>query len=395
MKVFLFIALLAVGAYAFPSNTYIYEKKSTKMNDLPAGTYLREGDILMKKAKSLADSSLNTRWPNGQVPYIIDPAAGYTQSEINVIKHGMDLLTTKTTSCITFVERTTQANYIKIKKLNGCYSYLGMINQGEQEVSLGEGCVYAGTVVHELMHALGYSHEQNREDRDQYITVNLNNVRADFRDQFTVTAGNYWGTTYDLLSIMQYGEYAFSGNGQKTIIPKDGSTLIEAYDKNDAQILTASDISAVRQRYQCTAGNTTTVATTTSAPNVTTTTAPNVNTTEGVCENTDSTCSYFASNKDTYCSATGVTYTLNGKPFRESCRLMCSLCTSTVPCNDKWFCSQFSGQTASYCASTGTTFFINGQPFRSECPVLCDACNTRSIHLTPRAPQVKIGKIVH
>ena len=268
-----------------------------------------------------------------------------------------------------------------------------MINQGEQEVSLGDGCVYAGTVVHELMHALGYEHEQNREDRDQYITVDLNNVRADFRDQFTVSPGNYWGTSYDLLSIMQYGEYAFSSNGQKTIIPKDGSRLVEAYNKNDAQILTASDISAVRQRYECTA---TTVATTTAATSTaaTTTTAPGVTTTP-VCENSDSACSYFASNKDTYCAAGGVSYTLNGHPFRESCRLMCGLCTSTVPCNDQWFCSQFTAQTATYCSMTGTTYFINGNPFRSECPVLCDACNTRSIHLTPSVPKAKVRKIVH
>lgn len=393
MKAFILIALLVAGAYAFPSNTYIYETKGTKINDLPAGTYLKQGDILVKKSsKSLSQPRANS-WTNGQIPYLIDPAAAYTSAELAIIKHGMDLLTQKTSSCVTFVERTTQTNYIKIKRLQGCYSYLGMIG-GEQEVSLGNGCVYAGTVVHELMHALGYEHEQNRQDRDQYITVNLDNVSPDARDQFTVAAGDYYGTTYDLLSIMQYGEYAFSFNGQKTIIPKDGSHLIEAYDKTDAQIMTASDISAVRQRYQCTGATTapTTVATTAATTTGTTTTGT---TTAGVCENTDSACSYFASEKATYCAANGVTYTLNGRPFRESCRLMCGLCTSTVPCNDKWFCSQFSASTATYCSSTGTVFYINGEPFRQACPVLCDACNTRSVHLTPAAPKAKLGKIIH
>lgn len=50
---------------------------------------------------------------------------------------------------------------------------------------------------------------------------------------------------------MQYNEYAFSINGQKTIIPKNGETLIAVYDKTDEQILTASDILGIRNLYQC------------------------------------------------------------------------------------------------------------------------------------------------
>ena len=47
MRAFVLIALLVVGAYAFPSNTYVYETKG-KRNNLPAGTYLKQGDILVK-----------------------------------------------------------------------------------------------------------------------------------------------------------------------------------------------------------------------------------------------------------------------------------------------------------------------------------------------------------
>ncbi len=48
---------------------------------------------------------------------------------------------------------------------------------GKQVINLQkEGCVFEGTVVHECLHALGFFHEQNRPDRDQFITINFANI---------------------------------------------------------------------------------------------------------------------------------------------------------------------------------------------------------------------------
>ncbi len=48
---------------------------------------------------------------------------------------------------------------------------------GSQIINLSKnGCVYKGTVVHELMHAIGFYHEQNRPDRNQYIKVAYENI---------------------------------------------------------------------------------------------------------------------------------------------------------------------------------------------------------------------------
>lgn len=48
-----------------------------------------------------------------------------------------------------------------------------------QTVSLDDKCIISGSpgiVIHELMHALGFYHEHQRQDRDKYVSINLNNV---------------------------------------------------------------------------------------------------------------------------------------------------------------------------------------------------------------------------
>lgn len=61
---------------------------------------------------------------------------------------------------------------------SGCWSSVGRVG-GKQEVNLQRpGCVTKiGTVIHELLHALGFHHEQNRWERDSYVKIMWENIR--------------------------------------------------------------------------------------------------------------------------------------------------------------------------------------------------------------------------
>ena len=43
-------------------------------------------------------------------------------------------------------------------------------------VYLGTGCENKGTILHELLHLLGFYHEHNRADRDTYLRIYEQNI---------------------------------------------------------------------------------------------------------------------------------------------------------------------------------------------------------------------------
>ena len=126
-------------------------------------------------------------------------------------------------TCIKFILHENQTDFIHIVSRKTCSSKLGKIG-GRQVVSLNKtGCLSRGTIMHELIHALGFDHMQNRADRDSHLKIMWNNIEEKMRHNFNKVDSSKFGnfnTTYDMYSVMHYGPKAFSRNGKMTVRPR-------------------------------------------------------------------------------------------------------------------------------------------------------------------------------
>ncbi|XP_071522305.1 zinc metalloproteinase nas-15-like [Panulirus ornatus] len=170
-------------------------------------------------------STPDKRWPDGVIPYVISKK--FDTHERGVIARAMKNYEELT--CVRFVPRTTEKDFVHLIKSIGCSSSVGRLG-GSQAVSLGQGCLYVGIVMHELMHVIGFWHEHTRPDRDAHITVNWSNIREGMEHNFQPLAPGEvqtLGVEYDLGSVMHYGSRAFASDVKEpTIVPKESGIEI-------------------------------------------------------------------------------------------------------------------------------------------------------------------------
>ncbi|KAK0398528.1 hypothetical protein QR680_002634 [Steinernema hermaphroditum] len=197
-------------------------------------------------------TSMIKKWPNGRIPYVI--SSQYNERERAVLARAFQEYHSRT--CIRFVPRTSfDQDYLYIGKIDGCYSDVGRAG-GRQELSLDDGCLQYDTAIHELMHAVGFYHEHERWDRDQYISILWNNIDKDAYDQFgrvDLTESSYYGQVYDYYSIMHYDSLAFSKNGFETLVakrPEMTAVIGSAIDFSPV------DLIKINKLYNCPAPNT-------------------------------------------------------------------------------------------------------------------------------------------
>lgn len=199
---------------------------------------------------SVIDGRSNYTWAWGSIPFEIagELSAAQRQTILDAIAH-----VEARTAGTRFVARAGQGDYIRFVPGSGCSSPVGR-QGGKQEIKLAPGCFTVGIVAHEILHSLGMWHEQSRCDRDTFVTIHWGNIQNDAKHNFEKKCphpGWFWSPAggrdvlaYDEGSVMHYGAFAFSSNGQATI------TSLRGLPIGQRAGLSATDANTINLIYQ-------------------------------------------------------------------------------------------------------------------------------------------------
>jgi len=172
--------------------------------EIPEGTTLVEGCIVVPDSPmhdgagepQNGTSITSGFWPDGIVPYTF--AGSVSSSNQQKMRDAMD--SWEALANVQFVERTTESAYIEVISGSGNWSYVGRIG-GKQQLSIYNWS-YHFIIMHELAHALGVWHEQSRPDRDDYITIETDNITSGYAHNFDKHSSAGTNGSYDFDSIM-------------------------------------------------------------------------------------------------------------------------------------------------------------------------------------------------
>uniref|UniRef100_A0A3B3SNL0 Metalloendopeptidase n=1 Tax=Paramormyrops kingsleyae TaxID=1676925 RepID=A0A3B3SNL0_9TELE len=245
--------VLFSSAYTIPlssQRTDVYtDKHSDRLENpylnLGAKTPLIEGDIAIPPGRNaLINTTFRWKFP---IPYIL--ADSLDLNAKGAIFQAFEMYRLK--SCVDFKPYEGEKTYIRFQKLDGCWSMVGDQQTG-QTLSLGEGCDHKAVIEHELLHAVGFYHEQSRSDRGDYVDIWLDEVLPGMGHNFNKYDDSFvtdQNTAYDYESIMHYRPYSFNKNASFPTI----TTKIPEFNNIIGQYLdfSALDVLRLNRMYNC------------------------------------------------------------------------------------------------------------------------------------------------
>jgi hypothetical protein len=181
-------------------------------------------------------------WDKGVIPFSVHNALPNPERVLSVIAYLNE------NTPLHFVPYEGQPDSIVFFPMDGlCLSYLGKTG-GNQPIYLDFRCS-EHEILHEVLHAIGFIHEQSRADRDQYVRINWNNIEPDKADQFDIAppwlSDPLKNRPFDFKSVMLYPSTAFARDrGQPTILPIGDQTI-----EPTANGLSVEDLERVRLLY--------------------------------------------------------------------------------------------------------------------------------------------------
>jgi len=186
-------------------------------DDIPEGTMIIEGDIIVPIGFNQIDMPwADNFWPNGVVDYEFD---GNVTADNRVrMRNAMALWSA-----------VAQVTWVEHGGTFGCglFYCVHIQNSNENNSAVGRQFfrqtinIFNWTlpfiIAHELAHALGFWHEQSRTDRDTFVRIEWAHIQPGEEHNFDIASGSGRYGPYDFDSVMHYGQFDFSRDGQRTI----------------------------------------------------------------------------------------------------------------------------------------------------------------------------------
>ena len=168
----------------------------------------------------MADTPPGTafKWPSGTVPYRFDPTqvsnGTITAAKMQQFRDGVAEWAASANVHFNEFTGATPPNFVTVQEnasLGGGFSSSVGMAGGEQFVQFGPQAWNRGTVCHEVGHAIGYYHEQQRDDRDTYVVILTQNIIPGQEPNFAkLPGGSVAQGAYDFYSVMHYARNALS-----------------------------------------------------------------------------------------------------------------------------------------------------------------------------------------
>ena len=187
-------------------------------------------------------------WPDGVVYYRIDDSfdTGNENDLYTLRMLGLAMREWSSAANVRFVEVAEGDEYIcVISKSEETASTVGYQRYSRLYI---KSLASQRAATHELGHCLGLTHEHQRPDRDEYITVHWENIRIDAAGQYRLLENSLYDDTgypYDYRSVMHYS----TSTGTVSAWKKTYSINDPEFSEQWPTYLTEIDRSKVRDIY--------------------------------------------------------------------------------------------------------------------------------------------------
>jgi len=172
-------------------------------------------------------------WPGGIIPYDIDKLSEGQKTEAKqAMKRWMD-----TGASIRFIPRGNETEYVNFTGQTNAgnnTSHIGFKKGLSNDINITSFWWRQGEWMpaHELGHVLGFAHEHARWDRDNFVTIHYENIRAGRQGDYDWVPQTNWiisSTAYDYFSIMHY-RTCWAGKCESQCKDGDGSSPCAVID---------------------------------------------------------------------------------------------------------------------------------------------------------------------